>query len=565
VSKKFIDVIPEALRFRPKQLSVLLTVVALALWALSLAQAKLVLDDWGLIHSLPVNYFIAAGLLTIAAGILWLAKESHNFLMGFQLIIFIGMLWATPLLLGTTLVATRLEFGYYSNTQYILSYFHLNIITQWLHNWPGFSLFSAGLAEVIGLKNTDIMLILAPLIMQFLMVIPFFLFFKNLLKKSNYCWAALWIFYLFDHVGTLYFGNQAIAYFLLFVIFAMLLQCFNKSKNAVNTGCQVVIIILLFGLAVIHLLTALCCLFVIAALWLFRKYRVGTLIMLFVSVIAAWTIFVTIGYFEGYTPKVIDNLFRIDRLFQVNVSRLISQGTVIHQYVAKMRTGITVLVGAIGLEGFLSSRKFRSDSNLAALAVTGGILLMLPFGFYSGEMITRTFLFILPVLAFFCVKLLKTKIFASLFVIMLIVVIPFSIIVVHGNEAVENVTSSQRTYWNFIVDKTTQGYFTGGGMIWGWSLDYAGKQYYDPVITAPPVQSAYSWRDAVYAGQWPPAGINGYIALSSYEEEMYKITDGDNNFMPELRSWLNYSANYNLIFSGGDVTTYMHEVTWEDF
>jgi hypothetical protein len=554
--------IPERLRFQPKQLSILSTVVALVLWAVSIARANLVLDDWGLIHSLPVIYFLGVGFLTLAAGILWLSKESHNFLMGFQLCFFIAMLWATPLLLGTTLVATRLEFGYYSNTQYILSYFHLNIVTQWLHNWPGFSLFSAGLAEVIGLKNADTMLICMPLIMQFLMVIPFFLFFRNLVNKNNYSWAALWIFYLFDHVGTLYFGNQAIAYFLLFIVFAMLLQYYDRANNEGSASCQIVIVILLSGLAVTHLLTALCCLFVIATLWIFRKYRVGTLLMLFGSVIAAWTVFVTTGYFEGYTPKVLDNFFRIDRLFQVNVSRLINQGSAIHKIVAKIRTGITVLAGGIGFGGFLLSRKFKSDSNLTAITIAGGILLMLPFGFYSGEMITRTYLFILPVLVFFGVKLLKTKIIACLFIILLIVTIPLSIVVIHGNEAVENITSSQRSYWHFITDKTTQGYFTGGGMIWGWSLEYAGEQYYDPVITAPPVQSAYSWRDAVYAGQWPPQGINGYIALSAYEEAMYKITAGDNNFVPELRSWFNYSTNYNLIFNSGDVTAYMHEVIW---
>jgi hypothetical protein len=95
------DVIPEPLHFQPKQLSILLTVVALALWAVSITRANLVLDDWGLIHSLPVTYFVALGLLTVAAGILWLSKESHNFLMGLQLVFFIGVLWLTPLLLGT--------------------------------------------------------------------------------------------------------------------------------------------------------------------------------------------------------------------------------------------------------------------------------------------------------------------------------------------------------------------------------------------------------------------------------------------------------------------------------
>ena len=554
--------IPERLRFQPKQLSILSTVVALVLWAVSIARANLVLDDWGLIHSLPVIYFLGVGFLTLAAGILWLSKESHNFLMGFQLCFFIAMLWLTPLLLGTTLMPTRYEFGYYSCTQYIINYFHLNLITQWLHNWPGFSLFGAGFTEIMGIKNTDMMLIWAPLVIEYLMVLPFYLFFRTTMGRNNYIWAAIWIFFLFNHVGQLYFGNQTMAFFLLFIILALFLE-YIAQKKLIPANQNVVLLLLFACIAMTHLLTALALLFILVVLWVYRKYNLSMMFVLFAVFAIGWTVFVATGYFVSWTPIVFKTLFRVDLLFQNNVVTLSSAGTMQHQIVALMRVLFTVLMGVISFVGVLLSRKFKNDYDLIVIAVGAGMLIMTFFCFYSGEMLSRTFFFILPILAYFAVKLFRTKIIAVILIVLLLVLSPLSVIPLHGDQSADNITASQRGYWQFIAQHTTQGYFTGGGMVGSFSLGYLGSQIYDVVIVNFSVEATKRWADEILNKQWPLDGQSSYISVSSFEEEEYNVMMDIPQTLVGIRSCLNSpTSNYDLIFNSGDVTTYMHDALW---
>jgi hypothetical protein len=556
------DVIPEPLHFQPKQLSILLTVVALALWAVSITRANLVLDDWGLIHSLPVTYFVALGLLTVAAGILWLSKESHNFLMGLQLVFFIGVLWLTPLLLGTTLMPTRYEFGYYSNTQYIINFGYLNVVTQWLHSWPGCSLFGAGFVEIMGFKNADMMLIWAPLVIEYLMVLPFYLFFRTTMGRSNYIWAAIWMFFLFNHVGQLYFGNQTMTFFLLFIILALLLK-YVAHKEPISVKHNVVMLLLFGCIAMTHLLTALACLFILVVIWVYRKYNLSTMFALFIVFAIGWTIFFATGYFVSWTPIEFKSLFRIDLLFQHNVVTLSSTGSLQHRMVAVIRVLFTVLMGVISFVGVLLSRKFKNDYDLIVIAVGAGMLIMTFFCFYSGEMLSRTFFFILPILAYFAVKLFRTKITAVILVVLLLVLSPLSIISLHGDQPTDNITASQRSYWQFISQYTTQGYFTGGGMVGSWSLGYISSQIYDVGIVNYSVEATQRWANELLDNQWPPVGQNAYVSISLFEEQEFSVIMDIPQTLVEIRSCLNSpTSNYDLIFNSGDVTTYMHDALW---
>ena len=562
MNSRIMDAIPESLHFQPKQLSILLTVVSLALWAVSITQAKLVLDDWGLIRSLPVIYFVAMGLLTMAACILWLSYESHHLLMCFQLCLFIAMLWLTPLLLGTSLMPTRYEFGYYSNTQYIINFGHLDIITQWLHSWPGFSLFGAGLVEIMGIKNADMMLIWAPLIIEYLMVLPFYLFFRTTIGRSNYIWPAIWIFFLFNHVGQIYFGNQTMVLFLLFILLALLLK-YVASKEPVPVK-QNIVILLLFGcIAITHLLTALVCIYILGVLWVYRRYNLSTMLILFIVFAIGWTIFFATGYFVSWTPIEFKSLFRIDLLFQHNVVTLSSTGSLQHRMVAVTRVLFTVLMGVISFVGVLLSRKFKNDYDLIVIAVGAGMLIMTFFCFYCGEMLSRTFFFILPILAYFAVKLFRTKITAVILVVLLLVLSPLSIIPLHGDQSVDNITASQRGYWQFIAQHTTQGYFTGGGMVGSWQLGYLGSQIYDVGIVNYSFEGTQRWANELLDNQWPPFGQNAYVSISLFEEQEFSVIMDIPQTLIEIRSCLNSpTSNYDLIFNSGDVTTYMHEALW---
>ena len=62
-------------RWRREQISLLLTAVAILLWTHSILCARLEIGYFGLIHGLPVTFFVALALLTVASAILYLLEK----------------------------------------------------------------------------------------------------------------------------------------------------------------------------------------------------------------------------------------------------------------------------------------------------------------------------------------------------------------------------------------------------------------------------------------------------------------------------------------------------------
>ncbi len=65
-----------------QQVSILLTIIALLLWSHSILHARFEIGYFGLIHGLPVTFFIALAFLTVASAILRVSKEKHGKLLG---------------------------------------------------------------------------------------------------------------------------------------------------------------------------------------------------------------------------------------------------------------------------------------------------------------------------------------------------------------------------------------------------------------------------------------------------------------------------------------------------
>ena len=57
---------------RRRQISISLTIIAVLLWTYSILYADLEIGYLGLIHGLPVTFFVAIALLTVASAILWI-------------------------------------------------------------------------------------------------------------------------------------------------------------------------------------------------------------------------------------------------------------------------------------------------------------------------------------------------------------------------------------------------------------------------------------------------------------------------------------------------------------
>jgi len=92
---------------RRRQISILLTIIAVLLWAHSILYARFEIGHFGLIHGLPVTFFVALALLTVASAILWVSKEKHGKLLLLQLLLLISALWLIPVVTGGSLPFTN--------------------------------------------------------------------------------------------------------------------------------------------------------------------------------------------------------------------------------------------------------------------------------------------------------------------------------------------------------------------------------------------------------------------------------------------------------------------------
>lgn len=175
-----------------KQISILLTIIALILWSYSITQAKLNIGFYGLIHSFPVTFFVALGILTIASAILWVSKGSHQKLLLLQLLLLITALWLGPLLIGSSPEPHEI----YRNFELTNSIAQRGRLLDYGYlSWPGaFILFS--IVNKLGSINFEPVLNIFPFFMQLLYLLPLYVFLRNVLGKArvNYCWAGLWFF-----------------------------------------------------------------------------------------------------------------------------------------------------------------------------------------------------------------------------------------------------------------------------------------------------------------------------------------------------------------------------------
>ncbi len=531
------------------RISLTLTVSALLLWAYSLIHAKLInIDDWGLYHVLPLTYFIALGCLTIASSILWFLRESHNKLLFFQTCVLITFIWSTPLIIGGTLVGTRYIYASNTLTEYIVRYGHLDPISQWYHNWPGLNLLETVLFQISGFITADKAIVIFPFVIQFILLIPVYFLFRTVIN-GNQVWAAIWLVYYFNWTGQTIYSPQGITY-ILFLTFIGFLNC--THNNTVSSRIQHVVYFV--ALVITHLLTAIASLFIMLTTISFTKEKKQGLSILILStiILITWSTYQTTEFFNNSITSFLEHVFKFDFIQNTSLTSGV-KGSIGHQVTALIRVLFTTILGIIGITGSFLSIKRRDLQDRFFVAILAGVVLMLPFGFYQYEFIERIFLFMLPVLAFFGIKFLRTKILGIILIMILIVSIPFSVIAFYGNQAIDNVSINQRAYWNFLRDKTVSGSLLGGGIPpGGWTMGYK-----DRYLIQFGVLTNMSKEFNIPLTGWQTNSMPNYLAISNFEQAYLANIQNNTESVSKTNDLLCESHEYNFIYENNEVSAYV--------
>ncbi len=543
-----------------RRVSLLLTILAVFLWSHSIIYARFDIGHWGLISGLPVTFFAALALLTVASAILWVSKERHGRLLCLQLLILILALGLVPLITGGSAPFTDHSYRNLGFVDYIVSQGHFDTQVTWYLSWPGAFVLSAMTANIGSIDFAPLVEIIR-FFMPILFLLPLYIFLKNTLgeSRSNYVWAGCWLFYLASWGGPANLTSaMGLATFFFIIVLALITSPRLWQKDTRSLALLSLILITFAAMVTSHLLTSLAGFGIIAALSLVRlDKRFVLTAAVCLAILLAWNLTVAWDFMKYRIPFISGGSFIFD-LSVITESEVTSHlsGSSSHADVARIKLLHGSLFALIGLAGLISALVKRKDlrTTIFLLAITAiPLTLVVLAGHYGREILTRIYAFVLPGLAYFGTLLFATskRVVVTVLCLLFIMAVPLNIIATYGNQELDYFSPGQRAGTFFFHDKSLQG-LTFGGM---------------PIGTVKNIERYYrlsldnlKWDDNQLAvpgrlRQYLPY----YISISRQDRAWYEWFMDDTQFIGETEQQLQSAANYNFIYNNPDLKLYIYE------
>ena len=523
--------------FKDYQISLILTILAILLWLYSIVHAKFIIGFYGLMSSLPITYFISLGFLTIASFILWISKESHGKLLCFQICLFILALWLMPLLIGTNLVAARWTYSiYYSGTADISQTGHLHPITYWVQNWPTISILESSMEKLFGIALVDFTAKWAIILLQFLLLVPIYLFFKNTIDRTNSRWAACWFFYLANWTSQIYFSSQTFGLFFMIIILVFIISSKFFKTGIVQIGHYVFMLIVFAALTITHALTSIYGVLTVTVLWVTRQIKNINIPIILGVLFVVWSIWGATAQFDYNIPRFVSQAFSLDQVFKFAATVKTSTASASYLATCYERYLYSALFVVLAFMGFFLSRKYKEqyDNFVILLVIPAGLILISMV--YGNEFWMRAFLFSLLPMAYFSVKLLRYKFTATILCVVFLVAIPLSILAFYGNASIDYLPKGEIAYWHFMVEHTAHGNVMGGIPI-----TYLG--YQNTILM--PVNKDQIVANLNSDDNQPT--IPQYIHVGDTDDNYTQYYYNDFATIPKIQSVINNSTTFNLI------------------
>lgn len=555
-----------------RRVSLLLTIIAIILWSYSTLQAELNIGLFGVIHSFPISFFVALALLTVASFILWVSPQNHEKLLFLQWSFLVAALFGNALLVGGEAWGTApCPNDMFGTTEYINRVGHLFPEALGYHNWPASWIFTSVLMQITGMSNPGLMTAITPVALQFFFLLPLYLFFKNMLgeDKRNLVWAGAWIFVLGNWVATNYLSAAAFGYFLFLTALFLLIKISPWQRSEEVPGYQarylLLLILVLACLPLTHLFTSFIVLSIIIALYVARKAKASSFFSLPMTMavfVVAWTIYGSITYVRVRLPLFIFDTFRLDiaaRVIEVSYATASAS----YQAIAWTRIVTGMIFVLIAFAGFILGRKVNRSSNITALAIAAGILtlsLFIAWG-YGHEIVHRTYWLMLPVMAYFGVKLLNRKAWALLLCILLVVLLPLHFICHYGGPSLSPSEISGAYFFN---ERVPHGCYFGDDRFGSGKNSELRNNLWSEWLNG---DFGYPKGDMMGYLNWL-AGLRGgrtvrvfphYVAMTKNLKYSIKFHFDDPEFMERLQNSLDNAPGVNLFYVNPNTNVYIYQ------
>lgn len=385
----------------------------LAIWVLSLLYIEPTrIDSYGLIGILPPSIFVAYAMIIVGFCLSLQSTILRPFVPPLFLIALVLFLHATPAI-GYGTLRYSWAWKHIGVIDFIMRHGQVDPNATFLsayHNWPGFFVFFASIANALKLDPIAIAELARfyPTFLNFgfLAVLP--LVFRNFTSDPRLIWTAVAIFLLANWVGQDYFSPQGSAFFMYLSVLALLTGPLAKSEshgklvaNHLNlqTGFLVLVTLsLILAIIAVHQITPIFLLSALVALAVTRQLSFGYLLFAILAEVL-WLLYFAHAFLA---PEMADLVASFGRLDSETVGRLADtslavEGQRVVIFASRGLSGI-VAVGAL-LGGIL--RLSTSHFDLKAAILTLAPLPVLVATPYGGEIVFRLYLFCVPFFAFF--------------------------------------------------------------------------------------------------------------------------------------------------------------------
>lgn len=545
----------------PARASMALTIIALALWAWSVAEARLQIGFWGLLPSFPAAFYVSLGVLTVASAVLWVSREDHGKLLFLQLAFLVVSIWLAPLIVGGAQPFLSDAYGDMGYIEFITRTGSFSQKAVWQHNWPTAWIFWAMGIKMSGASMEGLARLIdwVPFLWQCLMFLPVFLLFRNTIGRANpnHCWAAMWLFYLGFWFETQNTGAQAFGVFFLFSLLAVLTmpRFWQPGPGAVSR--RLVAIIIYGASAVAHLLGSFVGLAVTGTLFITRRVKSLNLLALAVLFVGAWSIYGAAVYFDWSLSQFVTQALRLDEAAQKGVLNPLS-GSEAHSAVAGARvifSGLFVLLTAAGaFAAWRFKRMAHHDVTMVAVVAGCGIAAVVVGGSYLHELFQRVFVFVLPVIAYFGVKLLQGRATAVALCLFLLVAAPLSFVAKYGSQSMDYLSPGYFAGAEMFHQKTQGGYVIGGAPIG--SLKYYERYGKDLGY------GALEWRDGElvrFGTLGDPDIAPRYVIISDHDRAVMDFYYNSPQAATEITAAMEASTNCSKVYANPDLVLYILE------
>lgn len=401
-----------------RALALLALPAALLLWLVSLSGVHLsTMGDLGLVHALPVTYWVGLGLLGF--GVCAALHDRHTRPIHFAgyVLALITFLHATPLAL-------------YPELRYSWAWKHVAVTDVLLDTntlpthagqlavyarWPGFFWLNDVFVQHMGLHSPASYASWFPLLINTALVIPLVALYRSFTRSRRLVWGGVFLFFTCSWVGQDYFSPQAFAFLLyVCVIAAVVHRLPHKGRpqpGRPSLGWALLVLLAIVTIVVSHPLTPVLLTGSLLLLLLPRRNRAVVLPVFLVSLAltAAWDMTAARPFLEQNLHSILTGLTQPESNAGSGVLGLsgATTGQIAVAWADRILSAAVFCFAALAVLIRPSLR--RTAVPLLAIAPLPWVVA----NSYGGEMIFRVYLFALPATAFGTAALLLPPLIAT--------------------------------------------------------------------------------------------------------------------------------------------------------